>query len=139
MRRIWHGRQMGASMASLACPCRCRRADYLSKGHEYFDVWAPEMATHYGEVFWTNQGTTKLPDAIVKRFAGKVMAITGYEQDQVIVTPLGQPGVNPQQDASVPINWARQILLPLRRLLPSTWFLDRRSLPKSSAPKEERA
>ena len=97
------------------------------------------MATHYGEVFWTNQGTTKLPDAIVKRFAGKVMAITGYEQDQVIVTPLGQPGVNPQQDASVPINWARQILLPLRRLLPSTWFLDRRSLPKSSAPKEERA
>ena len=22
--------------------------DYASKGHEYFDVWAPEMATHYG-------------------------------------------------------------------------------------------
>ena len=22
--------------------------DYASKGHEYFDVWAPEIATHYG-------------------------------------------------------------------------------------------
>ena len=22
--------------------------DYASKGYEYFDVWAPEMATHYG-------------------------------------------------------------------------------------------
>ena len=29
--------------------------DYASKGHEYFDVWAPEIATHYGEVFWTSQ------------------------------------------------------------------------------------
>ena len=29
--------------------------DFASKGHEYFDVWAPEMATHYGEVFWTDQ------------------------------------------------------------------------------------
>ena len=34
------------------------------------------------------------------------MAITGYEQDQVMVTPTGKPGVNPDQDVSVPINWA---------------------------------
>ena len=34
------------------------------------------------------------------------MAITGYEQDQVMVSPVGQPGVNPDQDVSVPINWA---------------------------------
>ena len=27
--------------------------DYASKGYEYFDVWAPEIATHYGEVFCT--------------------------------------------------------------------------------------
>ena len=33
------------------------------------------------------------------------MAIMGYEQDQVIVTPLGKPGENPEKDASVPINW----------------------------------
>merc|ERR1719330_1914271 len=67
-------------------------ADYASKGHEYFDVWAPEIATHYGEVFWADQGNQPLPDHIVERFAGKVMAITGYEQDQVMVIPTGHPG-----------------------------------------------
>jgi len=81
-------------------------SDFASKGHEYFDVWAPEIATHYGEVFWTDQGNLPIPDAIVKRFAGKTMAITGYEQDQVMVIPTGQPGVNPDKDVSVPINWA---------------------------------
>jgi len=80
--------------------------DYASKGYEYFDVWAPEIATHYGEVFWTDQGTHSLPADIVKRFDGKVIAIQGYEQDQVMVNPVGQPGVNPDQDVSVPINWA---------------------------------
>lgn len=34
------------------------------------------------------------------------MAITGYEQDQVIVYPVGKPGLNPEKDVSVPINWA---------------------------------
>ena len=28
--------------------------DYASKGHEYFDVWSPEIATTYGENFWTH-------------------------------------------------------------------------------------
>jgi hypothetical protein len=81
-------------------------SDYASKGYEYFDVWAPEIATHYGEVFWTDQGSTPLPDHIVKRFDGKVIAIQGYEQDQVMVDPVGKPGVNPERDVSVPINWA---------------------------------
>jgi len=80
--------------------------DYASKGYEYFDVWAPEIATHYGEVFWTDQGSTPLPPDIVKRFDGKVIAIQGYEQDQVMVTPTGNPGQNPEKDVSVPINWA---------------------------------
>ena len=34
------------------------------------------------------------------------MAIVGYEQDQVMVSPRGAPGQNPEQDVSVPINWA---------------------------------
>jgi len=80
--------------------------DYASKGHEFFDVWAPEIATHYGEVFWTDQGNQPLPPEIVKRFQGKVIAITGYEMDQVMVDPVGHPGVNPKKDVSVPINWA---------------------------------
>ena len=57
--------------------------DYASKGHEYFDVWAPEIATHYGEVFWTDQGVIDLPAEIIERFKGKTIAITGYEHDQV--------------------------------------------------------
>jgi hypothetical protein len=80
--------------------------DYASKGHEYFDVWAPEIATHYGEAFWTDQGNLPLPEAIQQRFKGKVMAITGYEQDQVMVSPVGKPGQFPENDVSVPINWA---------------------------------
>ena len=79
---------------------------FVQSGYEYFDVWAPEIATHYGEVFWTDQGEQLLPAAIVERFKGKVLAITGYEQDQVMVVPTGKPGVNPDQDVSVPINWA---------------------------------
>jgi hypothetical protein len=79
---------------------------YAAKGYEYFDVWAPEIATHYGEVFWTDQGVNPIPDDIIKKFDGKVMAIMGYEQDQVIVDPLGKPGQNPDKDTSVPINWA---------------------------------
>jgi len=80
--------------------------DYASKGYEYFDVWAPEIATHYGEVFWTDQGSNPLPPDVIKRFDGKVIAIQGYEQDQVMVTPTGSPGANPEKDVSVPINWA---------------------------------
>ncbi|KAL1520060.1 hypothetical protein AB1Y20_023535 [Prymnesium parvum] len=79
---------------------------YASKGHEYFDVYAPEIATHYGENFWTDQGENPLPDHIVQRFKGKTMAITGYEQDQVMVSPMGSPGIDPAKDVSVPINWA---------------------------------
>jgi hypothetical protein len=80
-------------------------SDYASKGYEYFDVWAPEIATSYGQAFWTDQGSQPLPPDVVKRFDGKVIAIQGYEQDQVMVQPAGQPGANPSKDVSVPINW----------------------------------
>lgn len=53
-------------------------SDYASKGYRYFDVWSNEIATHYGEVFWTDLGTQPLPAEIVKRFDGKVIAIQGY-------------------------------------------------------------
>ena len=32
---------------------------------------------------------------VFERFAGKVIAITGYEQDQVLVFPTGEPGADP--------------------------------------------
>jgi hypothetical protein len=47
--------------------------DYQSKGHEYFDVYSPEIATHYGEVFWTDQGNNSLPKEIVERFKGNII------------------------------------------------------------------
>lgn len=105
----WPGTKNMNGRYSVASGAKQRvdfNTDYASKGHEYFDVWAPEIATHYSQVFWTSQGTQPLPDAIIKRFAGKVIAITGYEQDQVMVDPVGHPGVNPDKDVSVPINWA---------------------------------
>ena len=34
-------------------------------------------------MFWADQGVQPLPEEIVKRFDGKVIAIQGYEQDQV--------------------------------------------------------
>lgn len=80
--------------------------NYASKGHEYFDVYTPEIATRYGEVFWKDFGDLQLPPHIVERFRGKVIAITGYEYDQVMVSPAGEPGENPDEDVSVPISWA---------------------------------
>ena len=98
-----NGKYQVATTGDLDVPFN---TDYESRGHEFFDVWAPEIATQYGQVFWKNQGSNPLPPHIVDRFKGKVIAFTGYEQDQVIVSPLGKPGENPELDASVPINWA---------------------------------
>ena len=98
-----NGKYQVASVDETAAPWN---DDYSTKGYKYFDVWGPEIATHYGEVFWTDQGTNPLPDDIVKKFDGKVIAIQGYEQDQVMVQPAGSPGLNPEKDVSVPINWA---------------------------------
>lgn len=80
--------------------------DFATKGMEYFDIWGPEIATLYGQVFWADQLMQPLPPDIVKRFTGKTIAVTGYEHDQVMVSPVGQPGVNPDKDVSVPMNWA---------------------------------
>ena len=65
---------------TLHCCPPATQDDYSSKGHEFFDVWAPEIASTYGQNFWTDQHDNPLPEHIVERFAGKVMAITGYEQ-----------------------------------------------------------
>lgn len=51
--------------------------DYKSKGHEYFDVYSPEIATHYGEVFWTDLGNNPIPKEIIDRFAG-ILCIIYY-------------------------------------------------------------
>ena len=49
---------------------------------EHFDVYG-EVQTLYSQVYWTRNNPINLPPEIVDRFKGKVMAITGYEVDQV--------------------------------------------------------
>jgi len=65
---------------------------------EYFDVYSPPISTKYSEVYWTMMDPVPLDKDLVSRFAGKTMAIVGYETDQVMKTPGG--------DVSVPITWA---------------------------------
>ena len=73
-------------------------ADY-SDDREFFDVYTYPIRTLYSQVHWTEHGNIHLPPEIVQRFSGgKVMAITGYEVDQVM-----QSG---DQEVSVPITWA---------------------------------
>ena len=52
---------------------------------DHFDVYG-EVKTMYSQVYWTRNAPINLPPEIVTRFKGKVMAITGYEVDQVIHT-----------------------------------------------------
>jgi len=57
--------------------------DYAARGHEYFDVYSPPITSQYGETFWTKMDDVPLPKEIVERFADGVIAVTGYEMDQV--------------------------------------------------------
>ena len=59
-----------------------RFADYPG-GAEYFEVYAPEISTLYSQVFWTSLAPAPLPDWVVKKYAGKAVAIIGWEIDQV--------------------------------------------------------
>ena len=50
---------------------------------EHFDVYG-EVRTLFSQVYWTLNNPIHLPPALVERFkGGKIMAITGYEVDQV--------------------------------------------------------
>ena len=39
--------------------------------------------TKYSEVFWTMMDPVPLPQHVVDSFKGKIMAVVGYETDQV--------------------------------------------------------
>jgi hypothetical protein len=68
---------------------------------EFFDVYSKPISTLYSEVHWMSHGNLPLPQDIVERFEnGKVMAVTGYEVDQVMTDP------DSGEDRSVPITWA---------------------------------
>lgn len=75
---------------------------------EFFDVYAGPVSTRYGEVFWQGLPAVPLPEDIVSRFAGKAIAITGYEVDQVMVdnTTKDESTSSGFAEKSVPIYWA---------------------------------
>ena len=60
-------------------------SDYSKFGEvEYMDVYSPEISTKYGEVFWTMMDPVPLDKDIVNKFSGNIMAVVGYETDQVV-------------------------------------------------------
>ena len=70
----------------------------INSSMEYFDVYSDPITSRYGDVYWTMMNPVKLPQNIINRFNNKVMAITGYEMNQVII--------NNGVETPVPITWA---------------------------------
>ena len=52
------------------------KANFENVSMEYFDVYG-FVQTRYSQVYWTRSAPVPLPADIIKRFDGKVMAITG--------------------------------------------------------------
>lgn len=71
--------------------------DFTARGDESFYVYTDEIISTYGQTYWTMMPSVPLPADIVQRFNGKVMAITGFESDQVMQFK--------GKETSVPINW----------------------------------
>ena len=58
-------------------------------GVESFDVLSPPMTTLYSQVWWKPLAPSAFPQDIVDKYAGKKMAVVGWEIDQVRVMPDG--------------------------------------------------
>ena len=72
----------------------------VNKNAEYFDVYSPPITSKYAETYWTMMAPVLLPQKIIDRFNNKVMAIIGYETDQVFHE---QSDIYGKNDESVPI------------------------------------
>ena len=73
----------GLYTISNANPASSARYDTRYSGKEFFEVYSPLIRTAYGEVYWRMMDEVPLPQDIVDRFDGRVMAVVGYEVDQV--------------------------------------------------------
>ena len=49
---------------------------------ESFDVYSPLISSLYSQVFWKGLDPVPLPVDVVARYAGKGMAVVGFEMDQ---------------------------------------------------------
>ena len=68
-------------------------------GVEHFDVYSPVVTSLYSQVYWTGMPPIDLPEEIVKKYAGKGMAVVGFECNQMRNTSNGG-------EEEVPINVA---------------------------------
>jgi len=57
--------------------------DYPHLPIESFDVYSPKVSQLYSQVFWKGLPPVSLPEHIVSKFSGKVMAVGGLELDEV--------------------------------------------------------
>jgi hypothetical protein len=89
-----NGRSYGSSITPGGKPglMPTQFSDYPG-GVEYFDVYSPEIRTLYSQIHWAPLPPVELPADIVQRYAGKGMAIVGFEADQIRITPEGNKSV----------------------------------------------
>ena len=66
-------------------------------GVEFVDVYTPPMTTYYSQVWWAPLAPASFPEDFQKKWAGKDVAVVGWEIDQVVRNADGT-------DTSVPIN-----------------------------------
>eukprot|EP01063_Lacrimia_lanifica_P020562 TRINITY_DN2785_c0_g1_i1.p1 TRINITY_DN2785_c0_g1~~TRINITY_DN2785_c0_g1_i1.p1 ORF type:complete len:709 (+),score=227.02 TRINITY_DN2785_c0_g1_i1:67-2193(+) len=67
---------------------------------ESFTVYSEKIATQYSQTYWIMQPKIPLPEDVVAKFNNSVIAVTGYEVDQVF------RDVDGKETGSVPIYWA---------------------------------
>ena len=66
---------------------------------QYFDLYTGNITTRYADVFWRMMPHVPLPPAFVSEYAGKTVALTGYEVDAVRQLPDGSEQSVPLTDA----------------------------------------
>ena len=76
-----------------------RRFSEYPRGVEMFEVVSDPITTRYSQVWWKEFDPTPLPPEVVRRYAGRGMAVVGFEVDQVRVLAGGA-------EVRVPINAA---------------------------------
>ena len=67
--------------------------------------YSPVISTQYSEVFWTMMDPVPLPQQVVDSFKGKIMAVVGYETDQVSCD-WRRPG-HGHVTSILPCDWSR--------------------------------
>ena len=69
---------------------------------EYFDVYSPIISQLYSQVYWKGLPPVNLPEHIMSKYKDKVMAVVGFELDQIRVVMDEETGQ--EKEMSIPMN-----------------------------------